>query len=83
MSEQKDVKVTGNETPEKEQNPSTGNKEEKEGFFKKVGNGVKKNWKKALIPVSLVAGMAAGIAADRFGIPFGKKSDGEEETTEE
>jgi isopentenyl diphosphate isomerase/L-lactate dehydrogenase-like FMN-dependent dehydrogenase len=89
MSEEK-KNVTGNEAAqdEKEQgtdNQASGNNEEikKEGFLKKVGNGVKNNWKKALIPIGVVAGFAAGVVAEKSGFKF-KKNDGPaEETTDQ
>lgn len=80
MSEQKDVKVTGNETPEKEQGtPETPDK--KDGILKKTGNFFKKNGKKIGVGIGLVAAFAGGLAAEKIGLPFGKK--GTDEETEE
>ena len=83
MAEEK--KVTGNETQnEKEQNnPSTEEKTEKIGFFKRVGNGFKENKKKIGVGIGIAAAFAAGIAADKIGIKFPKKSDDNEETEAE
>jgi len=74
---------TVNETTDKKETENTAPAEEKVSVFKKIGGGIKKNWKKVLIPVTLVAGMAAGVAADRAGLPFGKKAADDGETTEE
>ena len=52
------------------------NEEKKDGIFKKIGNGFKKHGKKVLVPVGIAAAFAAGIAADKIGLPsFGKKTD--------
>lgn len=62
--------VTNQEAPADEQTT------EKVGILKKVGGGIKKNWKKVLIPVGVAAAFAGGMAAEKFGFPkFGKGSD--------
>lgn len=85
MSEEK-KNVTGNENEAqaKEQentNPASEatTEEKKDGIFKKIGNGFKKHGKKVLVPVGIAAAFAAGIAADKIGLPsFGKKTDAEQ-----
>lgn len=85
MADEMKNNVTGNEvdtqeTKEQENtNPTpeaTTEEVKKDGIFKRIGSGIKKNWKKALIPVGVAAGFAAGICADKYGIPvFKKKQD--------
>lgn len=75
----KDVTVNENTEAKEQENtnqaPGT-NEEKKDGIFKKIGNGFKKHGKKVLIPVGIAAAFAAGIAADKIGLPsFGKKTD--------
>ena len=87
MAEEKKNMTTGNEnTDEKKEqnNPSTEDKTEKIGFFKKVGNGFKENKKKIGVGIGIAAAFAAGIAADKIGFKFPKKSgDSTEEPAEE
>lgn len=86
MAEEKKNMTTGNENTDtkKEQNPSTEDKTEKIGFFKKVGNGFKENKKKIGVGIGIAAAFAAGIAADKIGFKFPKKSgDSAEEPAEE
>lgn len=80
MSEEK-KNVTGNEvdTQAKEQGtnqeaPADNKTEtEKVGVFKKVGGFFKKNGKKIGVGVGIAAAFAAGVAADKFGLPNFKK----------
>lgn len=74
--------VTDNEnvTPEKEKQQGTDspaeNKEKKDGFIKKVGDGFKKNGKKIVgVGLGLAALTVGAVIGDKFGLPFGKKSD--------
>lgn len=86
MAEEKKNMTTGNEnTDEKKEqnNPSTEDKTEKIGFFKKIGNGFKENKKKIGVGIGIAAAFAAGIAADKIGIKFPKKPEGNEETEAE
>lgn len=78
--EKKNVTVNENVTPEKEQGtpetPAENKEEVKEGFFKKVGNGFKKNGKKIVgVGLGLAALTVGAVIGDKFGLPFGKKSD--------
>ena len=83
--------VTGNEQSidEKEKQQGTpdvpaNNKEEKDGFFKKVGSGIKKNGKKiAGVGLGLAALAVGTVIGDKFGLPFGKKSDDAEDPAEQ
>ena len=86
MAEVKEMNATVNNenTEAKEQentNPASEatTEEKKDGIFKKIGNGFKKHGKKVLVPVGIAAAFAAGIAADKIGLPsFGKKTDAEQ-----
>ena len=79
MAEVKEMNATVNNenTEAKEQentNPASEatTEEKKDGIFKKHG-------KKVLVPVGIAAAFAAGIAADKIGLPsFGKKTDAEQ-----
>lgn len=83
--------TTGNENnideKEKQGTPETpaNNKEEaKEGLFKKVGNGIKKNGKKiAGVGLGLAVLAVGTVIGDKFGLPFGKKSDDAEDPAEQ
>ena len=73
-------KVTGNETPEEKDQqgtPGTSTEEpKKEGIFKKIGSGLKKHGKKIGVGLGIAAAFAAGVAADKVGIPkLGGKSE--------
>ena len=79
MADEKTM-ATDNEnvTPEKEKQQGTDspaeNKDEKNGVFKKIGDGFKKHGKKIGIGLGLAAAFAGGLAAEKFGLPaFGKK----------
>lgn len=72
----------GNNIDEKEkqgtpETPANNKEEAKEGLFKKVGNGIKKNGKKiAGVGLGLAALAVGTVIGDKFGLPpFGKKSD--------
>ena len=80
-NEEKNVTVNEATQEVKEQEttnqaPEATEEEKKESIFKRIGSGIKKHGKKVLIPVGIAAAFAAGIAADKFGLPsFGKKTD--------
>lgn len=85
MAEVKEMNATVNEATQevKEQEntnptPEATTEEKKDGIFKKIGNGFKKHGKKVLIPVGIAAAFAAGIAADKIGLPAFKKTDAEQ-----
>lgn len=61
------------------------NKEEKDGFFKKVGSGIKKNGKKiAGVGLGLAVLAVGTVIGDKFGLPsFGKKTDDTEDPAEQ
>ena len=78
--EKKNVTVNENVTPEKEQGtpetPAENKEEKKDGFIKKVGDGFKKNGKKIVgVGLGLAALTVGAVIGDKFGLPFGKKSD--------
>lgn len=81
MAENEKNMTTGNENDIKKEQQGTPdspaeNKEEKDGFFKKVGNGIKKNGKKiAGVGLGLAVLAVGTVIGDKFGLPFGKKSD--------
>ena len=84
-NEMKNENVTVNENIEEvkeqetsKQAPETNEEVKKDGIFKKIGNGFKKHGKKVLIPVGIAAAFAAGIAADKYGLPAFKKQDGDQ-----
>lgn len=60
--------VTNQEAPADNKNET-----EKVGVFKKVGGFFKKNGKKIGVGVGIAAAFAAGVAADKFGLPNFKK----------
>ena len=82
-NEMKNENVTVNENIEEakeqvtnQEAPEATEEEKKESIFKRIGSGIKKHGKKVLIPVGIAAAFAAGIAADKIGLPnFGKKTD--------
>lgn len=80
MAEVKNNVTDNGNIDEKEKQQGTDspaeNKEEKDGFFKKVGSGIKKNGKKiAGVGLGLAALAVGTVIGDKFGLPFGKKSD--------
>lgn len=83
-NEEKNVTVneaTTQEVKEQEttnQAPEATEEEKKESIFKRIGSGIKKHGKKVLIPVGIAAAFAAGIAADKYGLPAFKKQDGDQ-----
>ena len=82
-NEEKNVTVNEATQEVKEQEntnpaPEATTEEKKDGIFKKIGNGFKKHGKKVLIPVGIAAAFAAGIAADKIGLPEFKKTDADQ-----
>lgn len=84
--------TTGNENniDEKKEQQGTpdvpaNNKEKKDGFFKKVGSGIKKNGKKiAGVGLGLAVLAVGTVIGDKFGLPsFGKKTDDTEDPAEQ
>ena len=79
-NEEKNVTVNEATQEVKEQEttnqaPEATEEEKKESIFKRIGSGIKKHGKKVLIPVGIAAAFAAGIAADKYGLPAFKKQD--------
>lgn len=82
-NEEKNVTVNEATQEVKEQEntnptPETNEEVKKDGIFKKIGNGFKKHGKKILIPVGIAAAFAAGIAADKVGLPAFKKTNADQ-----
>ena len=69
-----------NEVKEQETNQATATTEEpkKDGILKKTGNFFRKNGKKIGVGIGIAAAFAAGIAADKYGLPAFKKQDGDQ-----
>ena len=85
MAEVKEMNATvnnentkGKEPENTNPTPETNEEVKKDGIFKKIGNGFKKHGKKILIPVGIAAAFAAGIAADKVGLPAFKKTDADQ-----
>lgn len=80
-NENTNATVNNGNINEKEQqgtpdSPAENKEEVKEGFFKKVGDGFKKNGKKiAGVGLGLAVLAVGTVIGDKFGLPFGKKSD--------